>query len=193
MTTTANKVKFGLKNVYYATATVAEDGTFSYSTPVAIKGAVKMSLKHKGDSEDFYADDAPFYTLNNNNGYSGDFEFALVPDQLKIDCMGYSKDSNNSIYEDANAEIKPFALMYEVSGDASKTKFVYYNCSASRPDDEADTTGEKKTVKTEKLTISAKKRPDGKVKFYTTPDTPSTVSDAWYTKVQEPTTTTVGA
>ena len=32
----ANKVKFGISNVYYAKMTIANDNTISYATPVAI-------------------------------------------------------------------------------------------------------------------------------------------------------------
>ena len=32
----SNKVKFGISNVYYAKMSVANDGTISYGTPVAM-------------------------------------------------------------------------------------------------------------------------------------------------------------
>ena len=56
-----NKVKFGLKNVHYATVTFASDGAATFGTPVAIPGAVDMSLSKNGDTYEFYADDGVYF------------------------------------------------------------------------------------------------------------------------------------
>ena len=50
----ANKVKFGFKNCYYATITEGAGGTITYGTPVALKGAVSMSLSPSGETTALY-------------------------------------------------------------------------------------------------------------------------------------------
>ena len=45
MPTTNNKVKFGIKNCFYAVATIADNGSATYATPVALKGAVSLHTR----------------------------------------------------------------------------------------------------------------------------------------------------
>ena len=63
----ANKVKFGFKNCYYAPITVSAGGEVSYGTPVALNGAVSMSLSASGDTTEFYADNSLYFSDVNNN------------------------------------------------------------------------------------------------------------------------------
>ena len=60
----ANKIKYGLRSVYYAKITEGEGGAITYETPVAIPGAVNLSLSGVGDTNDFYADDTIYYSTN---------------------------------------------------------------------------------------------------------------------------------
>ena len=150
-----NKVKFGLKGCYYAVGTEASNGSLTYGTPVALPGAVSLSLEASGENTPFYADNIVYYTANGNAGYSGDLELALIPDAFKKDVLGFAEDANGIIYEDANAEIKHFALLFEFAGDTHKTRHVMYNCTASRPAVGSSTIAESKEPQTESVTITA--------------------------------------
>ena len=50
-----NKVKYGLKNVYYSVITLANNVP-SYATPVHIPGAVNLGLTPAGEKIKFAAD-----------------------------------------------------------------------------------------------------------------------------------------
>ena len=51
-----NKVKYGFKSLYYAKATIATDGSATYSTPKAWPGAISISLDAEGERSPLRAD-----------------------------------------------------------------------------------------------------------------------------------------
>jgi len=156
----SNKVKYGLKNVYYAPITLTNNIP-SYGTPVHIPGAVNLTLSPVGEKVKFAADDMEDYFAENvNNGYDGTLEMALIPDSFRTDILGDTIDKNGAIIENANATVKRFALMFEFDGDAKKTRHVLYNVLANRPNIEGTTRSSTKEPKSETLEIEARPAAD---------------------------------
>lgn len=186
MPSTTNKVKFGLKNCHYAKATLDPDtNTVTFDTPVAIPGAVNLSMDPEGDNEPFYADNMVYYMTSANNGYSGDLEIALLPDSFRKDILKETEDANGVLVEDATVETERFALLFEFSGDKKKIRHCLYYCSAARPTIEGKTTEDSKEVQTESLEITASPLPGGVVKVKTGANTKDEVYNGWYQNVYE--------
>lgn len=186
MPQTKNKVKFNICNVHYAKITKDDSGNVTFATPVAIPGAVSISLDPTGEPESFYADGVEYYTINNNQGYDGDLELAMIPEDFRKDILMETADTNNVLVENSNSETGSFALLFEFDGDVRKIKHLLYNCSASRPSIESSTNEESKEVQTETLTIKARPLANGYVKAKTGDATSAETYDNWYSEVYQP-------
>ena len=92
-----NIVKFNLCNVHYSVLTQSEDGKYSWGTPVSVPGAVSISLDPTGEPESFYADGVEYYVINNNQGYDGDLELAMIPEDFRKDVLNEVSDSNSVV------------------------------------------------------------------------------------------------
>lgn len=178
-----NKVKFNIRNVHYAKLSINEDSSVTYDTPVPLPGAVALSLDPNGEPSKFYADGYAYYTISNNMGYSGDLELALVPEDFRTNILKEELDANKVLVEDASAQGEKFALLFEFDGDVKKIRHVLYNCIASRPSIESNTSEDEIEVKTETLTITASPLANGYVKARTGDDTSEAVYNDWYKSV----------
>lgn len=187
----ANKIKYGLKNVYYAVATIAADNSATYDTPVALPGAVNLSLDPQGENTPFYADNIVYWVGAANTGYEGDLELARIPDDFKTAVLGYKTDAKDVLVEDANAEAVHFALLFQFEGDSKATKHVLYNCTATRANVEGATKEESIEPQTETLTITATTIYNASldtdiVKAEANEDTDSTTYSGWNSTVYIP-------
>ena len=157
-----------------------------YGTPVAVPGAVSIALSPKGDVEIFYADGVEYHKASGNEGYEGDWELAMIPDQFRKDILKEIEDDNKVLIENVNEETEEFALGFDIDGNSKTTRFWFYDCSVARPGTEAKTTEGKKTPLTDKLSISCAPLENGVVRAKTTADTTSTVYTDWYKQVYNP-------
>lgn len=191
----ANKIKFGLKNVHYAIATETyseKDGwVTTYGTPASWAGAVSISLDPQGDNTNFYADDGVYAVIGNNNGYSGDFESALIPEAVETSILNRSLDATDKVIfesaDDANSTVY-FALMFEFTGDDSGKRYVFYRCTLTRPTVAGQTKGDSVDVQTESVTITATPRLDDDhlTMAHTGDTTTESVYNGWYSEVWTP-------
>ena len=182
-----NKVKFGLNKVHYAKITAwSDEGVPTFATPVRLPGAVSLSIDANGENENFFADNGVYYVINNNAGYEGDLEVALITTDFATTILGEQLDSKGVLVERNDAETSQFALLFEFNGDKNHIRHVLYCCSASRPSTESSTTEESTEVKTEPLSMKATALPSGLVKSKTCENTDQTAYDNWYSSVYIP-------
>lgn len=196
------KVFYGLSNVHYAKLTETTDAqgnvTTSYGTPKKWPGAVNIQLDPSGNPTFFSADNIAYYALSNNRGYEGDFESAMIPEDIKVDAIGEQEDDNGLIVETDKDEISYFALMFEFQTDISARRYVFYKvCLASRPavaSNTVDVNGDLE-VKTETVSFRAVPRTDAVtidgvekhlIKACTGKNTDAQAYADFYTAVPEP-------
>lgn len=183
-----NKVKFGLNKVHWSKIlSYGEDGMPVYDTPVRLPGAVSLSIDASGENEPFYADNCVYYMCNNNSGYEGDLEIALVTTDFATEILGQKLDSKGVLVESNDAEVAEFALFFEFEGDKNKIRHVMYRCSVACPATESATIEDSKEVKTESLSLTASALENGLVKSKSCEETDKTVYDNWYKSVYIPT------
>ena len=178
----ANKIKYGLRSVYYAKATPATNGSLTYATPVAIPGAVNLSLSAEGESNPFYADDVVYFQSQANNGYSGTLEVALIPDAFATDILGDNTQSG-MIVEHANVQPAEFALLFEFQGDDKATRHALFRCTCSRPDVAGSTKEASIDPQTETLNLTVMPRINDQVVKAKCPYTTSTTYTNWFNAI----------
>ncbi len=185
-TATQNKVKYNLKNVHYAELLSEGENGPTYGPIKAWPGAVSANFEAQGETNTFYADGIKYYISNANNGYDGDFESALVPEDFKKTIYGFTADTDNVLMENADAPTKYFALLFEFDGDANARKHVLYKCTATRPNISSKTKEATIDPSTETVKITASSVKINGVnipKAETCSETSAEAANAWYQSV----------
>lgn len=178
-----DKVKFGIKNVHVFPIVSVSGGIPTYGSAIPVPGAVSFSLGAQGDINKFYADNIVYYQSSANNGYEGDLTLALIPEAFYQNIFRQTPDANGVMTENASVEAKSFAMTFEEDGDETGTKFVLYNCSATRPTKDLQTIEDSKTPVTQTLTVSAVPLASGDVMGMTTSTTPDATLNNWHNTV----------
>ena len=190
----SNKIKYGLSQLYYAPITGETDaGAITYATPVALPGAISMSLSATGERLYLSADNGVYFETRSGGGYEGDLTLAMIPDHFRAACLGEKTDAaegSNVTYETSELITQRFALLGQFDGDAANIRFCFYNCAASPPEIASQTldgdTGLDPSQSSESVAISARGRRIDKIVRSKITDDGSETFQNWFQSVYAP-------
>lgn len=181
------RIRFGLKNLYYAIATEGAGGALTYATPVAIPGAKSIALSAAGDSMDEYADDVVWYHSDANQGYTGTLEFedTAAGDAFQAAVLGLTTDNADVVWESGADQTKEFALLGQFSlagGTETGKRFALLRCVISRPELNGQTKESGITVQTNTVNLTVMPRVNDDLVKATAPSTSAAYAN-WFSAV----------
>ncbi len=152
-----NIVTFGLRNVHYSIATQSEDGAWTFATPVSFPGAQEFASDIIGGGTTVRADDIVVAQLNSTGGRTLTLKVTEVPDEFKIDVLGYKKTTEGNLVEITNAPTVTFALGVEFQGDIKARRVWYFLCNVTPINESSKTKGE--SIEANAITLNITVRP----------------------------------
>ena len=149
-----NKVMFGVSNLHFGLYTEADDGTVTLGTPMKIPGTVNLTMEPESEEVVFYADNVKYWTTYSDNGFTGELENALFPDEFKLAFMNYVEVANGGIGQVKGRQNKKVYFMFQAEGDAEARRTIVYNVSIGQINREHATVEDSIEPGTDTLPIS---------------------------------------
>lgn len=151
----ANKVEFGISNLYIGTYSVSTQGTVTLGTPYHQAGAVSFSPEEQSEANTFYADNSPYYVGYTGGTFEGDLEVAKFDDSFKTQFLGYvQKASDGGLAIVKNAKKPSVYIAFQVEGDDESRRVIMYNCSLGGITREYSTTEDSIEPATETIAVT---------------------------------------
>ena len=151
----ANKVEFGISNLYVGTYSVDTTGSVTMGTPYHQAGAVSFSPDENSDKTDFYADNVIYWSGYSGGTFEGDLEVAKFDDTFKKNFLGYIQKASDGGLALVKNAVKPNVwIAFEVDGDSEKRRCIMYNCSLGGITREYNTIEESKEPATETIAVT---------------------------------------
>lgn len=125
----ANKVEFGISNLYVGTYSVDTAGVVTMGTPYHQAGAVSFSPEEQSESNKFYADNVVYWSGYTGGTFEGDLEVAKFDDAFKTQFLGYISKGDGGIGVVKNAVKPNVYIAFQVEGDSESRRVIMYNCS----------------------------------------------------------------
>lgn len=124
----ANKVEFGISNLYVGTYTVTSGGV-TMGTPYHQAGAVSFSPEEQSEANTFYADNIIYWSQYTGGTFEGDLEVAKFDDTFKTQFLGYVSKADGGLALVKNATKPNVYISFQVEGDSESRRIIMYNCS----------------------------------------------------------------
>ena len=150
----ANKVEFGISNLYVGTYTVGTTGSVTMGTPYHQAGAVSFSPEEQSESNQFYADNVVYWAGYTSGTFEGDLEVAKFDDTFKTQFLGYISKSDGGLGVVKNATRPNVYIAFQVEGDDKARRIIMYNCSLGGITREYSTTEESIEPATETIAVT---------------------------------------
>lgn len=147
----SNKVEFGIQDLHVGTFTEAADGTVTMGVPMAIPGAVSLSLDPQAMEGMMYADNTTYYKATLDNGFTGSMEVALFSDEFKTSFMNAILLDDGGLAEVKNINKPVVYIAFEMSGDSESRRVLLYNVTLGGIKREYKTTEDKIDIPTDSL------------------------------------------
>lgn len=136
----ANKVMFGVSNLHVGLYNVSTSGSVTLGTPYALPGTVKISMEPQSDENKFYADNVTYWSCYSDNGYEGEIENALFPDDFKTKFMNYKALADGGIAQVKGEQNKKVYIAFQSEGDDKARRGIFYNVTLGQITREYSTT-----------------------------------------------------
>ena len=151
----ANKVEFGISNLYVGTYSVSTTGTVTMGTPYHQAGAISFSPEEQSEASKFYADNVVYWSGYTGGSFEGDLEVAKFDDAFKTQFLGYiQKASDGGLAVVKNATKPNVYIAFQVEGDAESRRCIMYNCSLGGITREYSTIEDSKEPATETINVT---------------------------------------
>ena len=150
----ANKVEFGISDLYVGTYEVDSDGDVTLGSPYHQPGAVNLNVEISQESNDFYADNVKYWSGFSDNGFEGSIEVAKFDAAFKTNFLGYITLDDDGIAAVKGATKPNVYIMFETQGDSHARRVIMYNCTLGGISREYATIEESKEPATESMDIT---------------------------------------